>query len=121
MQGVTETEHTPALLWGGAKTKRAVSIMESNRCIMCNGLQMGTTRTSDSREDNSLPCYTLKIRGGCDTYLKTDGKLGTAGKGPLIQTEVSATLGVTQDQTLFVWSTAYKGEDEHQWPHKGAE
>ena len=26
-----------------------------------------------------------------------------AGKGPLIQWEKSATLGVSQDQTLFVW------------------
>lgn len=47
-------------------------------------------------------CYTLKVRGGADTYIKPDGKVGTAGKGPLIQTEVSATLGVSQDQTLFV-------------------
>lgn len=50
----------------------------------------------------SHPCYTLKIRGGCDTYLKPDGSIGTAGKGALIQTDVSATLGVTQDQYLFV-------------------
>ena len=37
--------------------------------------------------------------GGCerDIYGKK------AGKGPLIQWEKSATLGVTQDQTLFVW------------------
>lgn len=47
------------------------------------------------------PAYTLKIRGGCDTYLKSDGSVGTAGKGPLIQEEKSATLGVTQDQYLF--------------------
>lgn len=42
---------------------------------------------------------TLKIRGGCerDSYGKK------AGKGALIQWEKSATLGVTQDQTLFVW------------------
>jgi DNA (cytosine-5)-methyltransferase 1 len=41
--------------------------------------------------------YTLKIRGGVerDSYGKK------AGKGPLIQTEKSATLGVSQDQTLF--------------------
>ena len=41
---------------------------------------------------------TLKIRGGCeiDSYGKK------AGKGALIQWEKSATLGVTQDQTLFV-------------------
>lgn len=34
--------------------------------------------------------------------MKPDGSIGTAGKGPLIQTEQSATLGVTQDQYLFV-------------------
>lgn len=51
---------------------------------------------------SSHPCYTLKIRGGCDTYMKPDGSIGTAGKGPLIQTDISATLGVSQDQYLFV-------------------
>ena len=42
---------------------------------------------------------TLKIRGGVerDVYGKK------AGKGALIQWEKSATLGVSQDQTLFVW------------------
>lgn len=42
---------------------------------------------------------TLKIRGGVerDSYGKK------AGKGALIQWELSATLGVSQDQTLFVW------------------
>lgn len=48
---------------------------------------------------------TLKIRGGSNTYIKWDGSVGTAGKGPLIQWERSGTLGVTQDQTLFVWMT----------------
>lgn len=36
--------------------------------------------------------YTLKIRSGCEG----------GGKGPLIQTEKSATLSTLQDQTLFV-------------------
>lgn len=42
---------------------------------------------------------TMKIRGGVerDSYGKK------AGKGALIQWEKSATLGVSQDQTLFVW------------------
>ena len=42
---------------------------------------------------------TLKIRGGVerDVYGKK------AGKGALIQWEKSATLGVSQDQTLFVF------------------
>lgn len=45
--------------------------------------------------------YTLKIRGGADTYIKADGSIGTAGKGALVQEEMSATLGATQDQYLF--------------------
>lgn len=49
-----------------------------------------------------LDVYTLKIRGGSDTYIKKDGRIGTAGKGALIQKNLSATLGVTQDQVLFV-------------------
>lgn len=69
---------------------------------MCNRSQMGATGTSDARKDNTMPCYTLKIRGGALTYMKPDGTIGTAGKGPLIQKEASATLGVTQDQYLFV-------------------
>lgn len=52
-------------------------------------------RTSESTS------YTLKIRGGSDTYIKSDGSIGTAGKGALIQKELSGTLGVSQDQTLF--------------------
>ena len=42
---------------------------------------------------------TLKIRGGCER----DAQGKKAGKGALIQWEKSATLGVTQDQTLFVF------------------
>lgn len=42
---------------------------------------------------------TLKIRGGCER----DSNGRAAGKGALIQWEKSATLGVSQDQTLFVW------------------
>jgi DNA (cytosine-5)-methyltransferase 1 len=45
--------------------------------------------------------YTLKIRGGVD--IDSAGK--RAGKGPLVQTELSGTLGVSQDQTLI--QTAY--------------
>lgn len=55
---------------------------------------------------------TLKIRGGCDRDVY--GK--RAGKGALIQWERSATLGVSQDQTLFVWK-----ETEHENPTKAAD
>lgn len=50
---------------------------------------------------SSTTACTLKIRGGCevDCYGKK------AGKGALIQWEKSGALGVSQDQTLFVWLT----------------
>ena len=50
-----------------------------------------------------MTAATLKIRGGCSV----DSKGNKAGKCALIQWEKSATLGVSQDQTLFVW----KGTD----------
>lgn len=48
-------------------------------------------------ESSDSASYTLKIRGGVeiDSYGKR------AGKGALVQTELSGTLGVSQDQTLF--------------------
>ena len=48
-----------------------------------------------------LESYVLKVRGGADTYIKRDGKVGTAGKGALIESEVAFTLAATQDQTLI--------------------
>lgn len=52
----------------------------------------------DKRGKDIPLCCTLKIRGGVerDSYGKR------AGKGALIQWEKSATLGVSQDQYLFV-------------------
>ena len=55
----------------------------------------GTPTTSERNADPSS--YTLKIRGGVE--VDSHGK--KAGKGPLIQTELSGTLGVSQDQTLI--------------------
>ena len=46
---------------------------------------------------DSAGCYTLKIRGGRE--VDSQGK--KAGKGPLVQTELSGTIGVSQDQTLI--------------------
>jgi len=45
--------------------------------------------------------YMLKTRTGADTYIKPDGKVGTAGKGGLVSEDVSFTLSASQDQTLF--------------------
>jgi len=64
-------------------------------------------------KDETRPAYTLKIRGGADTYLKQDGTVGTAGKGPLVQTDLSATLGVTQDQYLFAPVKYAEGTEDY--------
>lgn len=47
------------------------------------------------------PAVMLKVRGVADTYMKHDGKVGTAGKGALASEEVTFTVAATQDQTLF--------------------
>ena len=52
----------------------------------------------------------LRSEGGADTYIKSDGSVGTAGKGPLIQDNLSGTLGVSQDQTLFCSNVDTKKE-----------
>ena len=54
---------------------------------------------ADKQDKVILQCCTLKIRGG----VERDSQGKKAGKGPLIQWDKSATLGVSQDQTLFVW------------------
>ena len=43
----------------------------------------------------------LKIRGGCDTYVKRDGKQGTAGKGALVGDDVAFTIAASLDHTLI--------------------
>lgn len=44
---------------------------------------------------------TFKIRGGKPTYLKPDGTIGTAGKGPLVGEEFAFTISTTHDQHLI--------------------
>lgn len=45
--------------------------------------------------------YVLKVRSGSDTYIKHDGKTGTAGKGALVGDDCAFTIAVTQDQTVL--------------------
>lgn len=55
------------------------------------------TSADAERSVGESSSYTLKIRGGSEH----DANGRTAGKGALIQEELSGTLGVTQDQTLI--------------------
>lgn len=65
----------------------------------------GDIGTGIAESNNS---YTLKIRGGCER--DSSGK--SAGKGALIQTEKSGTLGVSQDQTLISFGVTTKGNGD---------
>lgn len=64
--------------------------------------------TGDIRESAYQSAYTLKIRGGAeiDSYGKK------AGKGALVQTEKSGTLGVSQDQTLITFGDCYSVDEK---------
>ena len=65
----------------------------------------GTSETLE-RHTYEASSYTLKVRGGAefDRYGKR------AGKGALIQTELSGTLGVSQDQTLITLVEGINGD-----------
>lgn len=45
--------------------------------------------------------HVLKVRGGSETYVRPDGRVGTAGKGALVSEDVAFTIATRQDQTLF--------------------
>ena len=75
-----------------------------------------TPSTPQNHDHETPPSYLLKIRGGVeiDSYGKK------AGKGPLIQKERSATLGVSQDQYLFqpkshILIDSIGGQSERAW------
>jgi DNA (cytosine-5)-methyltransferase 1 len=99
-------------LWGEAEYAEAFKIVTDTRAEsrhevqpLSEGVSRDTEQGEPEREGTpsdaegsaGATSYTLKIRGGVevDSYGKK------AGKGPLVQTELSATLGVSQDQTLI--------------------
>ena len=99
--------------WGSAQRRERVSVVgdfggHSAPEVLFE--RKGMHRTAEESEENreassedigrriDFPSYTLKVRGGCPV----DRYGHSAGKGALIQTELSGTLGVSQDQTLFV-------------------
>ena len=46
----------------------------------------------------------FKSRTGSDTYIKADGRVGTAGKGALVSEELAFTLATTCDQSIAMSS-----------------
>jgi DNA (cytosine-5)-methyltransferase 1 len=78
----------------------APEILFERESVSGNLEPSGEEREAATSDTSGSPCgasYTLKIRGGVE--VDSHGK--KAGKGPLVQTELSSTLGVSQDQTLI--------------------
>lgn len=59
--------------------------------------ETGQGIAGDTKEGVGASSYTLKVRGG----VEIDSRGKKAGKGALVSTELSGTLGVSQDQTLI--------------------
>ena len=81
-----DSEHIPTVFVLNCQDKKSMSVTED---------KTNTLLAKNSKHQPAV--YTLKIRGGRNV----DSKGHSAGKGPLIQTNLSATLGVAQDQYLF--------------------
>lgn len=62
-------------------------------------MDVSENKTSTLRAEAHHPpiAFTLKVRGGAER----DSKGRKAGKGALVQENISATLGTSQDQYLF--------------------
>ena len=78
----------------------APEVLLERNCMPWDTEQSGETREGSAgtlEEGSGESSFTLKIRGGREI----DSLGNKAGKGALVQEELSATLGVSQDQTLF--------------------
>lgn len=69
----------------------AAEILFERKSLLGDFAESGTERERPAGEAESSAAYAVRIRGGCDG----------GGKGALIQTEKSGTLGTGNDQTVF--------------------
>lgn len=69
----------------------AAEILFERKSLFGDFAESGTERERPAGEAESGAAYAVRIRGGCDG----------CGKGALIQTEKSGTLGTGNDQTVF--------------------
>lgn len=100
--------------WGVAQRRRRVSIvvdfgsLSAPEILFKSESVSGNFEPCEQERQTASPvaegsigttnCFTLKVRGGNE--IDSNGK--KAGKGALVQEELSGTLQVSQDQTLFV-------------------
>ena len=83
-----EDEQSPTLT--SAKEPAVMCMTDTQPNSMVDGEVCGAL-SATMHKDPPVVAKTLKIRGGCEG----------GGKGPLVQEDVSATLGTSNDQTLF--------------------
>ena len=111
-----------AQFWGVPQRRKRIALVADfgglsapEICFVKKGMSGDLTQDGQEREEvagtvregvTEPNSFTLKIRGGRE--IDSLGK--RAGKGALIQTEMSGTLGVSQDQTLF--TSVARGEQE---------
>ena len=69
----------------------AAEILFERKSLLGDFAESGTERERPAGEAESGAAYAVRIRGGCDG----------GGKGALVQTEKSGTLGTGNDQTVF--------------------
>lgn len=69
----------------------AAEILFERKSLLGGSAESGAARERPAGEAESGAAYAVRIRGGCDG----------GGKGALIQTEKSGTLGTGNDQTVF--------------------
>lgn len=69
----------------------AAEILFERKSLFGDFAESGTARERHAGETESSAAYAVRIRGGCDG----------GGKGALVQTEKSGTLGTGNDQTVF--------------------
>ena len=116
-----------AQFWGVPQRRRRVSLVADfggasapEILFERKGVSRSAEQSGEAWQGTSQPSetgaggtsYTLKIRGGAEH--DRDGR--TAGKGALIQKELSGTLGAYQDQTLFEKIPTY-GQDAYDKYH----
>lgn len=104
----TNRDTEQAIVDIGAESRSEVqSVSEGVSGDIAQGGKEGERVAEDTERCANPSSYTLKIRGG----VERDSAGKKAGKGPLVQTELSATLGVSQDQTLITVEQQKQIED----------
>ncbi len=84
----------------GGEGAIAVGIDQYNAAISDSSATLGVNCGISTGRNGVVTM--LKVRCGKDTYIKPDGSIGTAGKGPLASEECAFTISATQDKTLIL-------------------